>query len=248
VVRFPATVIFFLEVSHGITFCCAMVLEGHVYEKHGAPARPRSLLCNLSVLTAVVLFGGAVAGVAIGYVCNKTMAAPQSRALQASTQAQPMLRSLVSVSPPSTAVATVTAAADPADLADPSTGTGLAPPSLPTCVELVNVTDEHTYWRQDLVANRTTWLHLWAMLGQSDKLLPLVADGANVNARDAAGRTPAMVAAATGPQALPSLMALCKGAAWNPDATCARGYTVWQYLQQCGQLRAARALRSLSAP
>jgi hypothetical protein len=112
-------------------------------------------------------------------------------------------------------------------------------------VELVNVTDEHTYWRQDLVANRTTWLHLWAMLGQSDKLLPLVEDGANVNARDAAGRTPAMVAAATGPQALPSLMALCKGAAWNPDATCARGYTVWQYLQQCGQLRVARALRAV---
>jgi hypothetical protein len=143
--------------------------------------------------------------------------------------------------PPALATATTTVVVT-ADTADFTT------PALPSCVELVNVTDEHTSWRQDLVAKRTTWLHVRAMLGQTDKLVPLVADGANVNARDAAGRTPAMVAAATGQQALPSLMALCKGAAWNPDATCARGYTVWQYLQQCGQLRAARALRSFSAP
>ena len=116
--------------------------------------------------------------------------------------------------------------------------------ALPSCVELINVTDEHTYWRQDLAANRTTWLHLWAMLGQSEKLVPLVADGANVNARDAAGRTAAMVAAASGQHALPSLVTLCGAASWNPSATCARGFTLWQYLQQCGQLRAARALRS----
>jgi hypothetical protein len=136
-----------------------------------------------------------------------------------------------------TADATADATADVTDTPDFSTS------ALPTCIELVNVTDEHTYWRQDLAANRTTWLHLWAMLGQSDKLVPLVADGANVNARDAAGRTAAMVAAASGQHALPSLVTLCGSASWNPSATCARGFTLWQYLQQCGQLRAARALR-----
>jgi hypothetical protein len=144
------------------------------------------------------------------------------------------------LAPPALATATtaVVVTADATDTPDFSTS------ALPSCVELINVTDEHTYWRQDLAANRTTWLHLWAMLGQSEKLVPLVADGANVNARDAAGRTAAMVAAASGQHALPSLVTLCGAASWNPGATCARGFTLWQYLQQCGQLRAARALRS----